>query len=54
MTEAETFTKFGKFSISGKELWGELQVAGTNSLLYLRDDKPFDPFVSQNRVAKDI
>lgn len=46
MPTPETFTKSGKFVIaSGKELWGELRVAGKNSLLYLRDDERFDPFV---------
>lgn len=41
-----TFTKFGKFLIgSNKELWGELRVAGTNSLLYVRDDEDFQPYV---------
>jgi len=49
MTTPETFTKFGKFVIaSGKELWGELHVAGKNSLLYLRDDESFDPHVSSD------
>lgn len=43
MTDPETFTKFGKFLISGKDLWGELRVAGRNSVLYVRDDERFDP-----------
>src|SRR5882672_10497316 len=39
MTKPKTVAKFGKFVIaSRKELWGELQVAGKNSLLYVRDD----------------
>jgi hypothetical protein len=47
MTKPETFTKFGKFVIdSGKELFGELHVAGRDSLLYLRDDERFDPHVT--------
>jgi ApeA N-terminal domain 1 len=49
MTIAETFTKFGKFVIApGKELLGELHVAGKNSLLYVRDDERFDPHVSSD------
>jgi hypothetical protein len=46
MGNSETFTKFGKFLISGNELWGELRVAGKDSMLYLRDDKEFNPNVS--------
>lgn len=47
MSKPETFTKFGKFVIgSGKELFGELHVAGKDSLLYLRDDERFDPHVT--------
>ena len=47
MTKPETFTKIGKFVIgSGKELFGELHVAGKDSLLYLRDDERFDPHVT--------
>src|SRR5437763_181979 len=49
MTQPETFTKFGKFVIaSGKEVFGELRVAGKSSQLYLRDDERFDPHISSN------
>jgi hypothetical protein len=48
MTKPETFTKFGKFLISGKELSGELRVASKDSRLYVRDDDEFDPYVPSN------
>jgi hypothetical protein len=55
MTTPETFTKFGKFVIaSGKELWGELHVAGKNSMLYVRDDERFDPHVSSDGCVTGI
>ncbi|MEK7563270.1 MAG: hypothetical protein AAB544_02655, partial [Patescibacteria group bacterium] len=44
MTEAEAFTKFGKFLIApAKEVYGELRVGGKDTSLYLRDDEPFHP-----------
>jgi hypothetical protein len=55
MTIPETFTKFGKFVIdSGKELWGELHVAGKNSLLYVRDDEQFEPYVSSDACITGV
>lgn len=55
MTIGETFTKFGKFVIApGKELWGELHVAGKNSLLYVRDDERFDPHVSSDACITGV
>src|SRR6266567_829157 len=43
MGNSVVFTKFGKFSISsGRDIDGELRVAGTDTLLYLRDDTYFD------------
>jgi len=41
----DSFTKFGKFLVAtGKEVTGELRVAGKNSELYVRDDERFSPF----------
>lgn len=55
MTTPETFTKFGKFVIaSGKELWGELHVAGKDSMLYLRDDEEFNPYVSTDDCVTGV
>ena len=43
MKNEEFFTKFGKFSItSGRQVDGELRVAGKETQLYLRDDIFFD------------
>ncbi len=55
MTNTETFTKFGKFVIdSGKELFGELRVAGKDSQLYLRNDERFDPHVSSEGCVTGV
>lgn len=44
MTEAEVFTKFGKFLIAlAKKVYGELRVGGKDTSLYLRDDEHFHP-----------
>jgi hypothetical protein len=35
MKDSETFTKFGKFTVApGREVYGELRVAGKESSLY--------------------
>jgi len=55
MTNTETFTKFGKFVIdSGKELFGELRVAGKDSQLYLRNDERFDPHLSSEGCVTGV
>jgi hypothetical protein len=55
MRKPKTVTKFGKFVIaSRKESWGELHVAGKNSLLYVRDDERFDPYVSSDGCITGI
>src|SRR5438067_8708816 len=42
MTDSETFTKFGKFTVApGREVHGELRVAGKESSLYVQDDDSF-------------
>jgi hypothetical protein len=42
MKDPETFTKFGKFTVApGKEVYGELRVAGKESSLYVQDDDYF-------------
>lgn len=44
MANEVVFSKFGKFTISpGREVSGELRVAGRKTSLYLRDDEIFDP-----------
>jgi hypothetical protein len=43
--DPEVFTKFGKFVVSqDNEVYGELRIAGKETLLYLRDDELFHPF----------
>lgn len=55
MTTPETYTKFGKFALaSDKELWGELDVAGKYSLLYVRDDEKFEPYVSSDACITGV